>query len=116
MLSGDALTHVQIARPTLSCIWDSSDLPGWVTGALVWRAARYLGHRASFRRAGRHDAERFTALTCAGGDTALWHNRWKLVARASRLGFNVMSVDSDSMFFRDPYVHLKKPPLKDLQV
>ncbi len=38
------------------------------------------------------------------------------MARASRLGFNVMSVDSDSMFFRDPYVHLKKPPLKDLQV
>ncbi len=51
-----------------------------------------------------------------GGEPALWHQRWKLMARAVRLGYNVMSVDLDSVFFRDPYTHLKRPPLSNVQV
>ncbi len=45
----------------------------------------------------------------------LYQSRWKLTARASRLGHNVLSVDSDMIFYQDPYVHLKGP-LKDFKV
>jgi hypothetical protein len=51
-----------------------------------------------------------------GGETALWHQRWKLMARVVRLGYNMMSVDTDFMFFQDPYVHFQKPPLSEVQV
>lgn len=55
-------------------------------------------------------------LMLPGGETLLWHYRWKVTARAARLGYNVMSVDTDTIFFRDPYVHLHRPPLNQLNV
>jgi hypothetical protein len=55
-------------------------------------------------------------MRATGGETALWHNRWKLMARAVRLGYNVMAVDTDFIFFRDPYVHFKRAALVDIQV
>ncbi len=47
---------------------------------------------------------------------ALWHLRKKVLLRATRLGYNVMSIDADFMWFRDPYVHFKKQPLSNYQV
>ena len=41
-----------------------------------------------------------------------WHERLRFVARAIRLGYNVMQVDADSIFFTDPYIHFKSPPFK----
>lgn len=34
----------------------------------------------------------------------VWFQRIRFIARTIRLGFNVMLVDADTMFFSDPYV------------
>ena len=33
----------------------------------------------------------------------LWHTRFRLVARAVRLGYNILSSDTDIILFQDPY-------------
>ncbi len=53
---------------------------------------------------------------CAEGIQGLTSARLKLTARAARLGYNVMLVDTDSIVMRDPYVHLKSPALKQFKV
>jgi hypothetical protein len=37
--------------------------------------------------------------------------RWELAARMLRMGYNVLSIDTDAMLHHDPYVFLKAPPL-----
>eukprot|EP00798_Chlamydomonas_sp_ICE-L_P013116 gene13116-3653_t len=46
------------------------------------------------------------------GGPLLWHLRWKFLGRASRVGYNVLSMDSDFAVFNDPYPILKGPVLK----
>lgn len=77
--------------------------------------SRFLMHLVSLVKRGR-PKELQHATQTADADSLLWFLRWKFLARASRLGYNVMSVDADSIFFRDPYVFLKAPPLKDINV
>lgn len=50
----------------------------------------------------------------AMGAARTWVQRLRFIARVIRLGFNVLCVDADSIFFRDPYVHLKHPPLSTM--
>eukprot|EP00798_Chlamydomonas_sp_ICE-L_P007560 gene7560-712_t len=46
----------------------------------------------------------------------LWHLRWRFLARAIRLGYNVLSMDSDFMVLQDPYIFLKAPPFNSCQL
>ena len=36
----------------------------------------------------------------------MWHLRWRTLVRAGRMGYNIMSLDSDTTVLQDPYVHL----------
>jgi len=51
-----------------------------------------------------------------GGAEHLWHLRWRFTARASRMGYNVMSLDNDVAIFDDPYRHLKAPPMDKVNI
>eukprot|EP00195_Chlamydomonas_chlamydogama_P014364 CAMPEP_0202890356 /NCGR_PEP_ID=MMETSP1392-20130828/792_1 /ASSEMBLY_ACC=CAM_ASM_000868 /TAXON_ID=225041 /ORGANISM="Chlamydomonas chlamydogama, Strain SAG 11-48b" /LENGTH=681 /DNA_ID=CAMNT_0049573911 /DNA_START=129 /DNA_END=2170 /DNA_ORIENTATION=- len=51
-----------------------------------------------------------------GGPEHLWHLRWKFMGRASRMGYNVMSIDNDIVFFDDPYRHLKAEPMASINL
>eukprot|EP00198_Chlamydomonas_reinhardtii_P007416 XP_001696753.1 predicted protein [Chlamydomonas reinhardtii] len=41
-------------------------------------------------------------------------DRHSFLPRAARLGYNVLCLDSDSMFLTDIYAYLKAPPLRDM--
>lgn len=47
---------------------------------------------------------------------ATWHLRRRTAARAVRLGYNVMVVDSDMIIFDDPYALFKSPPFSQVQL
>ena len=51
----------------------------------------------------------------ARGPERVWIQRLRFIARTIRLGFNVMLVDADTVFFQNPYIHLKQPPLSKIQ-
>ena len=46
----------------------------------------------------------------------LYMVRWAYLARAMRLGVNILSLDCDVFMFRDPYLYLKAPPLRDINL
>ncbi|KAG2441348.1 hypothetical protein HYH02_009940 [Chlamydomonas schloesseri] len=46
----------------------------------------------------------------------MWHNRYRLAARAVRLRYNTFIVDTDAIFFDDPYVYFKSPPFADFTI
>lgn len=46
-----------------------------------------------------------------GGLFSTYSKRWETVARIARMRYNVMSVDSDTMFLHNPYVFLKSGAL-----
>ncbi|GAX78830.1 hypothetical protein CEUSTIGMA_g6267.t1 [Chlamydomonas eustigma] len=43
----------------------------------------------------------------------LWNVRRSMAARAVRLGYNIMVIDTDVVIFDDPYKYLKKGPFND---
>jgi Nucleotide-diphospho-sugar transferase len=49
-------------------------------------------------------------------NTVVCYLRYRVLARAIRLGYNVMSIDSDMTVFDDPYKYFKAPPFKDFVV
>lgn len=42
--------------------------------------------------------------------------RYRLAARAIRMQYNVFLVDTDVIFFDDPYVYFKSPPFANFTV
>lgn len=46
----------------------------------------------------------------------LWNHRRALAARALRLGYNIMVLDTDMVVFDDPYKYLKRPPFNDINL
>lgn len=46
----------------------------------------------------------------------LWHHRRRATARAVRLGYNVMVLDTDMVVYEDPYKYIKSGPLKDVHL
>eukprot|EP00198_Chlamydomonas_reinhardtii_P005663 XP_001694999.1 predicted protein [Chlamydomonas reinhardtii] len=46
----------------------------------------------------------------------MWHNRYRLACRAVRLRYNTFIVDTDTIFFDDPYVYFKSPPFADFTI
>ncbi|KAG2437206.1 hypothetical protein HXX76_005869 [Chlamydomonas incerta] len=46
----------------------------------------------------------------------MWHNRYRLAARAVRLRYNTFIVDTDAIFFDDPYVYFKSPPFANFTI
>ncbi|PNH05103.1 hypothetical protein TSOC_008666 [Tetrabaena socialis] len=50
------------------------------------------------------------------GHRRLMMMRVMLLARAVRLGFNVLSLDTDVILYRDPYPSLKSPPYGSMQM
>ncbi len=50
------------------------------------------------------------------GTQHTWYLRWKLFARAGRMGYNVMNVDGDFVFYREFYSVAKAPPMNSINV
>ncbi|KAG2427030.1 hypothetical protein HYH02_014676 [Chlamydomonas schloesseri] len=83
-------------------------------------AALEDGSPAPFAAAAPAAAGAADALACAWyaqpfpagftGHRRLMMKRVMLMARAVRLGYNVLSLDTDVVVLRDPYPHLKAPP------
>lgn len=46
----------------------------------------------------------------------MWHNRYRILARASRLQYNVLLLDSDVILFDDPYKYFKAPPFSNFTI
>eukprot|EP00798_Chlamydomonas_sp_ICE-L_P030110 gene30110-35086_t len=69
--------------PSYGCVWDHFMLP--MVGKDIYRVAKAV---------------------------PLWHNRWRTMARQARLGYNVLSIDTDVVFYHDPYRFFKAPPFK----
>ena len=41
----------------------------------------------------------------------VWINKHRFIARALRLGYNLLYMDTDTILFNDPYRFVKAPPL-----
>ncbi|EFJ41466.1 hypothetical protein VOLCADRAFT_98512 [Volvox carteri f. nagariensis] len=85
--SGPECVRVASALPSTGCVWMEWDLP--VVGA-----------------------ERDLVPVAA----PLWHNRYRLAARAVRMRYNVFLVDTDVIFFDDPYLYFKSPPFANFTI
>ncbi len=51
--------------------------------------------------------------------SALWdilNGRYRIAARAVRLQYNVFVVDTDVIFFDDPYLYFKSPPFANFTI
>ncbi len=46
----------------------------------------------------------------------LWKIRYRLTARAARMGYGVLSTDADVVIFDDPYRYFKSPPFANFSV
>ena len=93
---------------------------------MVEAAALEDGSRAPFAAPPPAAAGASDALACAWyaqpfpagftGHRRLMMKRVMLMARAVRLGYNVLSLDTDVVVLRDPYPHLKAPPYGDMHM
>jgi hypothetical protein len=52
----------------------------------------------------------------AGSIAGLWKIRYRLTARAARIGYGVLSIDADVVIFDDPYRFFKAPPFSNFTV
>eukprot|EP00798_Chlamydomonas_sp_ICE-L_P004759 gene4759-34509_t len=50
------------------------------------------------------------------GACPMWHTRWRTLARAVRMGYNVLCSDTDVVFFHDPYAFFKSPPFSNYTI
>ncbi|GIL82746.1 hypothetical protein Vretifemale_11618 [Volvox reticuliferus] len=85
--SGSDCVRVAAALPSAGCVWLDWELP-------VLGAERDLVPAA----------------------VPLWHNRYRIAARAVRMRYNVFLVDTDVIFFDDPYVYFKSPPFANFTI
>ncbi|KAL6751337.1 hypothetical protein V8C86DRAFT_2780441 [Haematococcus lacustris] len=86
-----AAAHYPFGEPgqphDLCCVWEHPEVPMTQVGQHAFRVHRYL-----------------------------MHVRVRLAARALRLRYNVLFLDTDVMVFANPYSVLKAPPLQDVNL
>ncbi|GLI67397.1 hypothetical protein VaNZ11_011582, partial [Volvox africanus] len=85
--SGTDCVRLAAALPSTGCVWLDWELP-------VLGAERDLVPAA----------------------VPLWHSRYRIAARAVRMRYNVFLVDTDVIFFDDPYVYFKSPPFANFTI